>query len=60
MPVTIEKKDGKLKVMGSTPIKMTNYKLQPPRINLPLIPDITVGDDLKINFEWTVAPKAKP
>lgn len=59
MPVTIEKlADGKIKVVGNTPLKMSDYKLAPPEIKLPLIPDIKVGDDLKINFEWLVAPKA--
>jgi hypothetical protein len=59
MPVTIEKKDGKLKITGSTSLKMTEYKLEPPRISLPLLPDITVGDELKIKFDWNLAPKKK-
>lgn len=59
MPVTIEKKDGKLKVVGSTPLKMTDYGLKPPVINLLGIDAISVGDDLKIKFEWALAPKKK-
>lgn len=58
MPVTVEKlADGKIKVVGSTPLKMTDYKLPPPEINL-AIASIKVGDDLKITFEWLLAPKA--
>lgn len=59
MPVTIEKTaDGKIKVVGSTPLKMTDYKLPPPAISLLGMAEIKVGDDLKINFEWLLAPKA--
>jgi polyisoprenoid-binding protein YceI len=59
MPVTIEKKDGKLRVIGSTPLKMTDYGLKVPVISLMGIPTISVGDDLKIKFDWTLAPKKK-
>lgn len=59
MPVTIEKKDGKLKVVGSTPLKMTDYGLKAPVISLMGIPTISVGDELKIKFEWALAPKKK-
>lgn len=57
MPVTIEKKDGKLKVVGQATVKLTTFGIKPPIIALPLLPDITVYDDLKINFVWTLAPK---
>ena len=53
MPVTIEKKDGKLKIVGSTPVKCTDYGLKPFSYLL-----ISCGDDLKISFEWLLAPKA--
>lgn len=59
MPVTIEKTpDGKIKIVGSTPLKMTDYKLLPPEINLLGMAAIKVEDDLKITFEWLLAPKA--
>lgn len=59
MAVTVEKlADGKLKVVGSTPLKMTEYKLPPPEISLLGMATIKVGDDLKISFEWLLAPKA--
>jgi polyisoprenoid-binding protein YceI len=55
MPVTIEKlADGKLKITGSTPLKMTDYGIDPPT-TLGLF---TTGDDLKLKFEWMAAPKA--
>jgi hypothetical protein len=59
MPVTIEKlADGKLKITGSTPLKMTDYKLPPPEISLLGMAAIKVADDLNITFEWLLAPKA--
>lgn len=56
MPVTIEKlADGKLKVAGSTPLKMTDYGIEPPT-TLGLF---TTGNELKLTFEWLAAPKAQ-
>ena len=54
MPVTIEKTDGKLKVVGSTPVKCTDYGLKP----FSFLGLATCGDDLKISFEWSLAAKA--
>ena len=54
MPVTIEKTDGKLKVIGSTPVKCTDYGLKP----FSFLGLATCGDDLKISFEWSLAVKA--
>jgi hypothetical protein len=54
-PVTIEKKDGKITVKGATLLKMTDFGLKPPS---PALLPIKTGDDVKISFEWTVAPKA--
>jgi polyisoprenoid-binding protein YceI len=59
MPVTIEKKDGKLNIVGSAPIKLSQFGIKPPIIALPLLPDITVYDDLKVDFVWTLAPKVE-
>ena len=58
MPVTIEKTDGKLKITGSIPIKFTEYKMKPPEIKLLGMAALSVGNDLKISFEWALAPKA--
>lgn len=57
MPVTIEKVDNKLKVKGSTALKMTEFGIQPPSpdVGLGLI---KTGDDIKLTFEWVTQPKA--
>ena len=55
MPVTIEKKDGKLRVIGSTPVKMSSHGLEP----YSFIGLVSTGDELKITFDWVLAPKAK-
>ena len=53
MPVTIEKKDGKLRVVGTAPVKMSSHGLEPYKFLL-----VSTGDDLKITFDWVLAPKA--
>jgi polyisoprenoid-binding protein YceI len=53
MPVTIEKKDGKLTVAGNAPVKMSDYGI--PKLTAF---GMTVGDDLKISFKWVSAVKA--
>jgi hypothetical protein len=58
-PVTIEKKDGKIMVKGGTALKMTDFKVQPPAPTILGIPTIKTGDEVKVSFEWTTAPKAK-
>ncbi|KAB2653592.1 MAG: YceI family protein [Verrucomicrobia bacterium] len=60
MPVTIEKKGTNIVVIGSAPIKMTHYKMKPPVITLLGVDALSVGDDLKITFEWRLAKKTKP
>lgn len=57
LPVKIERKDDKIKITGATAFKMTDYKVTPPVINLGI--KLTTGDDLKIKFEWVIAPKKK-
>jgi hypothetical protein len=51
--------DKKLKVAGSTAIKMTDFKIEPPapKIALGLI---KTGDDVKLIFEWILAPAKAP
>ena len=59
MEVTMERADdGKLKFIGTTPIKMTDFEIKPPA---PAIAGglIKTGDDVTIKFEWVVAPKAQ-
>ncbi len=53
IPVTIERVDkAKLKVKGSTTLKMTDFGIQPPTI--PVL-GIKTGDDVKLTFEWSLA-----
>ena len=60
MPVTFERVDGgKLKVSGSTPLKMTDFGVKPPAPTILGMPIIKTGDDIKISFEWLVAKKAQ-
>jgi polyisoprenoid-binding protein YceI len=54
MPVTIENADkGKLKIIGSVPLKMTAFKVPPP-VKLGIF---TTVDDVKVSFEWLVGPQ---
>lgn len=58
MPVTVSKVgDSKLKIAGTTSLKMTDFGIEPPApdIGLGLI---KTGDDVKIKFEW-VTEKAQ-
>ena len=58
MPVTIEHVDGdKLKVTGSTKLKMTDFNVEPPAPKILGMPIIKTGDEIAIKFEWVVAPK---
>lgn len=54
MPVTIEKKDGKLRVIGSASVKMSSHGLEPYKFLL-----VSTGDELKITYDWALAPKVK-
>ena len=61
MPVTIERMDKtKLKIAGSTPLKMTDFDVVPPAPRILGMPTIKTGDDIKISFEWLVGQKAEP
>jgi len=54
-PVTIEKKENKITIKGSTGLKMTDFGLKPPS---PALLPIKTGDEVKVSFEWTVQAKA--
>jgi YceI-like protein len=55
MPVRIESLDpSKLKVTGSIPLKMTSFKITPPRKAGLFIST----DDVKISFEWVIGKSA--
>ncbi len=55
MPVRIEPGDkSKLKVIGSVPLKMTDFKIKPP-VKLGVF---RTADEIKIVFEWVISPPA--
>ena len=61
MPVTIERVDKtKLKIVGTTPLKMTDFDIKPPAPRILGMPMIKTGDDIKITVEWLVEQKAGP
>jgi polyisoprenoid-binding protein YceI len=47
--------DGTIKATGMVPIKMTDYGIKPPTA---IFGRLKTGDDVKVNFELTVGPKA--
>lgn len=49
----------KLKISGSTSVKMTDFKIEPPAPKIAL-GMIKTGDDVKIIFEWMVGPRPAP
>ncbi|HXG47537.1 MAG TPA: YceI family protein [Methylomirabilota bacterium] len=61
MVVKMDKLDGgKIKFTGTTPLKMTDFGIQPPAPSVAL-GLIKTGDEVKISFEWlTGRPAAKP
>lgn len=59
MPVTIEKKDGKIKVTATTPLKMTDFGVKPPELTIPILGSITTGDEIKVSIEWQTAAKVQ-
>jgi polyisoprenoid-binding protein YceI len=56
-PVTIEPLDeGKIKISGTAPVKMTAYGISPPAPVL-AIGTLRCGDDVKIIFDWILKEK---
>src|SRR5258708_2936915 len=49
--------DKKLKISGTTTLKMTDFKVEPPN---PLGLGIKTGDEVKIIFDWMVTQRATP
>jgi hypothetical protein len=46
--------DKKLKISGTTAVKMTDFKIEPP--NVALI-HLVAGDEVKLSFDWMVGPR---
>ena len=60
IPVTMERIDkSKVKISGSTGLKMSDFKVEPVAIKIPALGSITTGDDVKISFEWITAKRAE-
>jgi polyisoprenoid-binding protein YceI len=60
LPVTFENTDkARLKITGSIPLKMTDYQVKPPTLKVVGV-GISTGDEVKISFEWIVAPAPAP
>ena len=60
MPVNITPLGGKkLKITGSTTVKMTDFKIEPPAPKIAL-GFIKTGDEVKLIFDWRVGPKSPP
>ena len=49
--------DKKLAITGTSNLKMTDFKIEPPAPKLAM-GLIKTGDDVKIKFDWNVAPRA--
>jgi polyisoprenoid-binding protein YceI len=55
MPVTVERLEGhRIKVSGAIPLKMTAFNIKPPE---PVGFFIKTGDEVRISFDWLLAPK---
>jgi hypothetical protein len=58
MPVTLlPLGDKRFKLSGSTPVRMTDYRIQPPTPKLSFGP-LKTGDEVKLIFEWIVAQRS--
>ena len=58
MPVSVlPLGNGKLKISGGVPLKMTSFGIDPPAPHTAL-GHIKTGDDLSIRFEWVVAARS--
>jgi len=64
VPVTVPLKviplgEKKLKISGAFPLKMTDFKVEPPAPKIAL-GMIKTGDEVKVSFDWMVAQRPAP
>jgi len=60
MPVNVTPQaDGMIKITGTAPLKMTDFKIDPPAPKIAL-GIIKTGDPVKLIFEWILAPRKTP
>jgi polyisoprenoid-binding protein YceI len=58
MEVTLDRlEDGRIKFTGVKELKMTDFKIKPPAPSILGMSPIKTADDVKIKFEWVLAPK---
>jgi hypothetical protein len=50
--------ENKIRISGTTPVKMTDFKIDPPAPKIAL-GMIKTGDDVKVLFDWLVVEKKK-
>lgn len=59
MPVTITRMEGlRLKITGSTAVRMTDFQIDPPAPKIAL-GIVKTGDEVKISFEWVVRERPR-
>jgi len=59
MPVNVTPMEGgKLHIVGTTKVKMTDFKVDPPSPTMGVL--IKTGDEVKLLFDWTVEQKTAP
>jgi hypothetical protein len=46
--------DKKLKISGATTVKMTDFKIDPPKVT---IIHLIAGDEVKLSFDWMIGPR---
>jgi polyisoprenoid-binding protein YceI len=46
--------DKKLKITGTKPLKMTDFKIEPAKL---ILPQFKTSDDVTIKFEWILGPR---
>jgi polyisoprenoid-binding protein YceI len=52
-------KEKKLEITGTTPVKMTDYKVEPVDINL-VVGHIKTGDEVTLTFKWVLGQRKFP
>ncbi len=61
MPVEVQPLAGKrLKISGHTSVKMSDYGIGGPWFQVQGLDQITVGDEVRLGFEWLVEEQANP
>jgi hypothetical protein len=57
MPVNVQPLDNnRIKISGSTEVKMTQFNIQPPEVNL-ILGKLKTGDAVKLSVDWMVEQK---